>query len=263
MMDIDGYPAVPRLGRLVLMPNALDLGSGQDTPLTDVLPLGAITRAAGLGHWVVENAKSARALLKRVNVLVPLSQPLQAISIQELPRPAKGHPGPGIAAGQWQALLSPATQGHDIGLLSEAGLPAVADPGSELVAQAHAMGIRVEPWSGPSSLLMALAASGLGGQHFAFVGYLPVNADERGKRIRELDQLSRRLQQTQLAIETPYRNAALMSALLLHLQPATRLGVACGLSLDGGWCRTATVARWREKPPSFDGKLPAVFSWLG
>ena len=125
------------------------------------------------------------------------------------------------------------------------------------------MGIVVEPWSGPSSLLMALAASGLGGQQFAFVGYLPVNADERGKRIRELDQVSRRRRQTQLAIETPYRNAALMSALLLHLQPGTRLSVACGLTLAGGWCRTATVARWREQPPGFDGKLPAVFSWLG
>ena len=257
--------AAPAKGRLVLMPNTLDLGSGHEVPLSDCLPGGAIARAATLNHWVVENAKSARAFLKRVNAVVPLAQPLQAINILELPRANKGHNGAGVAdkvaATPCLALLQPALTGHDIGLLSEAGLPAVADPGSELVAQAHQLGIKVEPWPGPSSLMLALAASGLGGQNFSFVGYLPVDADERAKRIRELDQLSKRLKQTQLAIETPYRNAALLGALLAHLQPSTRLSVACGLSLPGGWCTTAAVGRWRERPASFDARLPAVFCW--
>jgi 16S rRNA (cytidine1402-2'-O)-methyltransferase len=254
-------PQTARRGCLVLMPNTLDLGSGREAPLNAVLPQGAIERAAGLTHWVVENAKTARAFLKRVDTLSPLISPIQAIHITELPRPAKGayQAQPGTAA--WDLLLQPTQQGHDLGLLSEAGMPAVADPGSELVARAHALGITVEPWSGPSSLVLALAASGLGGQNFAFVGYLPVDATARGQRIRELEQLSRRSGQTQMAIETPYRNAALMSALLTYLQSGTRLSIACGLTLDGGWCRTAPVSQWRERQLVFDDKMPAVFAW--
>jgi 16S rRNA (cytidine1402-2'-O)-methyltransferase len=247
-------------GRLVLIPNALDLGSGHEIDLRLLLPQGAIERAAGLRHWVVENAKSARGFLKRVQALAPLACALQEMHIQELPRPAKGRADASPAAA-WQTLLQAALQGHDIGLLSEAGLPAVADPGSELVAQAHALGIPVEPWPGPSSLMMALSASGLGGQHFAFVGYLPVEPAARSARIRELEGLSRRIGQTQIAIETPYRNAALLQALVQTLQPATRLAVATGLSLPGGWVRSLPVARWRELNVDFDGKLPAVFAW--
>jgi 16S rRNA (cytidine1402-2'-O)-methyltransferase len=250
----------PRPGHLVLVPNALDLGSGHEVDLRQLLPDGAIERAAGLQDWVVENAKSARAFLKRVQALVPLACPLQSISIAELPRPVKGRNAAPSAA-IWQALLQPALQGRDIGLLSEAGMPAVADPGSDLVAQAHALGIPVEPWSGPSSLMMALAASGLGGQNFAFVGYLPVEPGARSERIRELEGLSRRLGQTQIAIETPYRNAALLQALLQALQPATRLSVATGLSLPGAWVHSAPVGRWRAQSVEFDGKLPAVFAW--
>jgi 16S rRNA (cytidine1402-2'-O)-methyltransferase len=250
-------------GRLVLMPNTLDLGSGREAPLTTVLPQGAIERAAGLKHWVVENAKTARAFLKRVDAISPLNAPIQAIQITELPRPAKGAATAPSRADAWDLLLQPAQQGRDIGLLSEAGLPAVADPGGELVARAHALGLTVEPWSGPSSLMLALAASGLGGQNFAFVGYLPVDAAARGQRIRELEQQSRRQGQTQIAIETPYRNAALMGAFLANLQPGTRLSVACGLTLDGGWCRTAQVSQWRERKTAFDEKMPAVFAWRG
>ena len=273
-------PPSPPTGRLVLMPNTLDLGSGHAVDLRLVLPDGAIARAAGLRHWVVENARSARAFLKRVGALAPLAAPLQELDIRELPRPQKGadgprsstahrtNAGPSAAAAigspadaALRALLAPALQGQDIGLLSEAGLPAVADPGSELVALAHAAGIAVEPWAGPSSLVMALAASGLGGQHFAFVGYLPVPADARAARIRELEATSQRLGQTQLAIETPYRNAALAAALIAQLQPATRLAIACGLTLPGGWCRTLTVERWRRTPPVFEDDQPAVFAW--
>lgn len=260
-MSAIGDTATQGPGRLVLMPNALDLGAGFTVDLQDVLPRGAIVRAAGLRHWVVENAKSARAFLNRVAAIEPLCCALQAMQITELPRPAKGRGAPPTAAAVWQAMLAPARAGADIGLLSEAGLPAVADPGSELVAQAHALGLAVEPWSGPSSLMMALAASGLGGQNFAFVGYLPVEAAARSLRIRELEAFSRQTGQAQMVIETPYRNAALMQALLATLQPGTRLAVASGLTLPQAWCRSLGVAQWRQSPPALDDRTPAVFAW--
>ena len=254
-----------RHGKLVLVPNTLDLGTDCDVDLRDVLPQAVIARAATLGHWVAENAKTTRALLKRVDRLVPLAQPLQSIQISELPRPPKGgHAAKGAAAAiDLTPLLEPALAGHDVGLLSEAGLPAVADPGAALVQAAHALGIEVVPMAGPSALLLALAGSGLNGQSFAFVGYLPVDGAARATRIRELDALSRRHGQTQIAIETPYRNDALLAALLEHLQPATRLAVACGLTLPGARCETRTVAAWRHQPlQPLGGRLPAVFSWL-
>ena len=253
-----------RQGKLVLVPNTLDLGTDHEVDLRDVLPHAVIARAATLGHWVAENAKTTRALLKRVDRLVPLTQPLQLIQISELPRPAKGGAAAkATAVVDLKPLLAPALAGHDIGLLSEAGLPAVADPGAALVQAAHALGITVEPMAGPSALLLALAASGLNGQSFAFVGYLPVDASARAARIRELDTLSRRQAQTQIAIEAPYRNDALLAALVEHLQPGTRLAVACGLTLPGERCETRTVAAWRSKPVSpLGGRLPAVFSWL-
>lgn len=245
---------------LYLMPNTLDLGTGHEVPLTQVLPQAVIERAATLGHWVAENAKTTRAFLKRVDECVPLVRPLQAIDIHELPRTRKGQSNP--APADLAPLLAPALAGEDIGLLSEAGLPAIADPGAALVAAAHAHGVPVWPMSGPSSLLLALAASGLNGQSFAFVGYLPVEAAARAARIRELDALSHRLGQTQIAIETPYRNAALLAALAQHLQPQTRLSVACGLTLPEGWCRTLAAAQWRTALPAMADRLPAVFSWL-
>ena len=248
-------------GTLWLVPAPLDLGA-PEMPLDAVLPQAVLARAAALQHWVVEDAKSARALLRRVGQLVPLAQPLQALHLVELPRPPKGSPRPGTAAVDWRALLAPALQGHDLGLLSEAGLPAVADPGSLLVAAAHDAGVPVQPLSGPSSLMLALAASGLNGQSFAFVGYLPQEAESRTARIRELEAGSRRLGQTQLAIETPYRNAALLQALVQALQPTTRLSVSVGLTLEGGFTRSAPVAAWRRQPLALPDRLPAVFAWL-
>lgn len=252
--------AQPR-GRLVLVPCTLDLGT-QPTPITEVLSAGALARAAGLGHWVVENAKAARAFLKRVGEVQPLAQPLQALQMQELPRARKGAGQDTVEAGAWAALLAPALAGQDIGLLSDAGLPAVADPGARLVAAAHEAGLVVEPVAGASSLTLALAASGLNGQRFAFEGYLPQEADARAKRVRELEARSRGEGQTQLVIETPYRNTALLEALLKLLQPGTRLSVACGLTSPGGFCRTCTVAQWRQAPQALPADLPAVFMWL-
>ncbi len=246
-------------GTLWLVPNALDLGDGSE--LADVLPQGVLRRAAALTHWVVEDTKSARAFLKRVDALMPLVQPLQTMRIEEVPRARKGS-GEAITAARWQALLAPAQAGHDMGLLSEAGMPAVADPGAEMVAAAHALGVPVAALSGPSALMLALAASGLNGQSFAFVGYLPQDAGAREARLRELEALSRRLQQTQLFIETPYRNAVMLQALLMTLAPTTRLSVSCGLTLAGGWTRSERIDRWRQRQPAMPDRVPAVFALL-
>lgn len=270
----------PRTGRLLLIPNTLDLGClAPDVPapdLREVLPLGAIRAAARLTHWVAENAKSTRAFLKRVAEVEALAAPLQAMHIAELPRPPKGGGKAGGKAGgkgdlqqdaattarELATLLAPAVQGHDIGLMSEAGLPGVADPGAAVVRAAHQLGLQVVPISGPSSLVLALAASGLQGQSFAFVGYLPVDGSQRAQRIRELEMASRKAQQTQLVIETPYRNPALWQALLAHLQPQTWLSVSCGLTLDNGFSHTDTVARWRNRTLDLPTDVPAVFAWL-
>jgi 16S rRNA (cytidine1402-2'-O)-methyltransferase len=250
----------PSTGRLILVPHPLDFGLPAPlTDLQDVLPLSVLRTAARLTHWVTENAKTTRAFLKRVNEVVPLARPLQALAIVELPRPAKGRaPAPPQDFGK---LLRPALEGHDVGLASEAGMPAVADPGAALVVAAHDAGVAVTVLSGPNSIVMALAASGLNGQSFAFTGYLPVDAAQRAARIRELEDLSRRAAQAQLVIETPYRNAALLEALLAHLQGATRLSVSCGLTLPDGWTRSDPVSRWRQHSVRIATDVPAVFGF--
>jgi len=248
---------LPGTGSLVLVPNMLDFGSEAPGELSAGLPLAVIQRAASLTHWVVEDAKTARAFIKRVAAVTALAAPLQSLHIRELPRAAKG--AAGHADADLKTLLDPARHGHDIGVLSEAGLAAVADPGSQLVAAAHAMGLWVEPLPGSSALMLALAASGLNGQQLAFVGYLPIKDDARAARIRELDAASKRHAQTQIAIETPYRNAALLHALLQHLSPSTRLCIACALGWPEGWCRMRRVSQWREAPLQVGDRLPAVF----
>ena len=269
-------------GRLLLMPNALDLGAAE-VPLTDVLAGGVIATASKLLHWVVEDARSARAFLNRVNKVTPLAQALQATLITELPRapkgpqrvlpgkPARGAPrGPAGAAkpdvataSPWELLLTPAFEGHDIGLLSEAGLPGVADPGALLVAAAHDLGIPVVALSGPSSITLAIAASGLNGQSFVFHGYLQTDVNPRRARLRELEATSKRLQQTQVFIETPYRNAVMLEAALEVLQPTTRLAISCGLTLPDGWSICRTAEEWKASKIELPDRVPAVFSLLG
>ena len=247
-------------GKLYLVPAPLDFGCDTQAPLQDALPLGTLQAAAGITHWICENAKSARAYLKRIDAVVPLAAPLQAQDIRELPRDVHKK---GDHAGQFDArpLLAAALEGHDIGLLSEAGMPAVADPGSSVARAAHDLGIAVVPLTGPVSLLLALAASGLNGQNFAFVGYLPQDSSERQSRIRELEALALKTGQTQLFIETPYRNAALLQALMQTLQHNTRLAVARGLTLATAHVRSETVKAWRAKAPNAtDERLPAVFA---
>lgn len=249
----------PGTGRLLLVPNTLDLGA-EPVPLKQVLPWGVLECAAGLTHWLAEDARSTRAFLKRVNEQVPLTRRLQEIAIRELPRPPKGQaPTPRV---DWRDWLAPALRGEDLGLISEAGLPAVADPGAAVVAAAHALGVPVVPLPGASSLLLALAASGLNGQSFAFVGYLPQDAGTRLARLKELQSQSRRLGQTQLLIETPYRNAALLDALLHGLADDTRLAVSCGISLPSAWHRSDRIAAWRQRPVQMPDRVPAVFAFL-
>ncbi|MDB5947139.1 MAG: ribosomal small subunit methyltransferase [Ramlibacter sp.] len=245
-------------GKLYLVPAPLDFGCAVQAPLRDVMPEGTLQRAALLTHWICENAKSARAYLKRIHELHPLAKPLQELHIQELPREVhkKGDHGGNFDA---RPLLAAARDGHDIGLLSEAGMPAVADPGSSVARAAHDLGIGVVPLVGPASLLLALATSGLNGQSFAFVGYLPQEPNERTRRLRELESHALKTGQSQLFIETPYRNAALWQALLQALQHSTRLAVSSGLTLPAAFNLSLPVHRWKERPAPLDNDTPAVF----
>lgn len=233
-------------GKLYLVPAPLDFGCEEAAPLNAVMPPGTLEVAARLGHWVCENARSTRAYLKRVNESHPLSQPIQALQIAELPREVhkKGDHGGGFDA---RPLLAAALQGHDVGLVSEAGMPAIADPGSSVVRAAHDLGLQVVPLTGPMSLVLALAASGLNGQNFAFVGYVPQEPAERAKRIRELESLALKTGQTQIFIETPYRNTALLTALLQTLNGNTRLALSSGLTLATAWSRSAVISTWKSK----------------
>jgi 16S rRNA (cytidine1402-2'-O)-methyltransferase len=243
---------------LHLIAAPLDHGLEAPAPIVDLLGAEALRVAAGLRHWAVENARTARAVLARVNAVVPLGVPMQSLSIAELPRPRKGA-AEGNAAPAWAALLAPMRQGHDLGLMSEAGLPAVADPGARLVAAAHDAGFAICVHPGSSALLLALAASGLNGQSFAFVGYLPVDAAERADRLARLDAHARRTGQAQIAIEAPYRNRALFEAMLQHLAPATRLSVSIALCTPQARTWSRPVSGWRAMPESLPDDQPAVF----
>lgn len=247
-------------GRLFLVPTPLDFGCEATAPLPEVLPAGTIVQAARLAHWVCENAKSARAFLKRVGEVQPLALALQQQQIVELPREVhkKGDHLP--ASFDARPLLQAALDGHDVGLLSEAGMPAVADPGSSVVRAAHELGLEVVPLVGPVSLLLTLAASGLNGQNFAFVGYLPQDAAQRTQRLRELEALALRTGQTQMFIETPYRNAAVWQAMLQALKPGTRVAVASALTLPTAKCRCASVGAWKKEPVPAGNDVPAVFA---
>lgn len=210
----------------------------------DALPAPALKIVRTIGDFVVENAKSARAFLKDAG-LSP-----RALQIHEL----KSGDDP-------RALLEPLRQGRALGLLSEAGCPAIADPGAGIVEAAHREGFRVVPLVGPSSLVLALMASGLEGQRFAFCGYLPREAPEREKRIRELEIRSRRERQTELFIETPYRSDALFASLIATCEAKTRICIAADLTLATEFIRTKSALEWRRAGAAL-GRRPAVFLLL-
>jgi 16S rRNA (cytidine1402-2'-O)-methyltransferase len=213
------------------------------------LPLRAIGTLRGLRDFVAENPKSARAFLSAVGM---------PCLIRELSIATLDEHTPASAI---SALLAPLREGRSLGLLSEAGCPAIADPGAQLIEAAHSEGFRVAPLVGPSSIVLALMASGLEGQRFAFCGYLPRDKAEREPRIRALEQRSRRERETEIFIETPYRNDALVSALLETCNGTTRLCIASDLTLATESIRLRSVAEWRAAPPKI-GKRPTVFLLL-
>ncbi|MDP9108535.1 MAG: SAM-dependent methyltransferase [Pseudomonadota bacterium] len=234
-------------GVLYLIPNTLSEPDSVDAQLlATLIPDQVQQLMASLGYLIAENAKTTRACLKLVARAHPLARPLQEIMIREL---SVNTPDAAL-----EDLLAPVLAGADAGLMSEAGVPAVADPGANLVRLAHQRGVTVRPMVGPSSLLLAVMASGLNGQSFAFNGYLPTDPAARSKRLKVLEDRSRQERQTQLFIETPYRNAALLDALLTHCAATTLLCVATDLTTPAESVRTRSVAHWKAAMQS--GELP-------
>jgi len=226
-------------GVLYLVPNLLGL-----VPPDEVLPARTIAVARRLAHWIVETPKPARAFIKSLS-------PQRAIADLHIkPLAESSEPG---------ALLAPARDGEDIGLLSDAGCPGVADPGADVVAAAHAAGVRVVPLVGPSSILLALMASGMNGQSFTFHGYLPVPAEERAHALRRLEEDSRVNQRTQLFIETPYRNTAMIESLGQVLRATTEICVAADLTLPTETIERRSAAGWRRKSAARFARRPAMF----
>src|SRR2546426_11753027 len=233
-----------RRGSLYLLPNTLG-----DVAPEAVIPTGALDRARSLDYIIAEDPKAARAFLKRI---API-RPLQSIRVERLDHNTRPIDIP--------ALLEPLVDGRNAGLLSEAGLPTVADPGAGLVRLAHEQNIRVGPLSGPSSIVLALAASGLDGQRFAFHGYLPISEAELVSTLKECERQSRKLTQAQIIIETRYRHHRTLATMLRALAPATLVCVAADLTLESEAVKTRPVVAWRKETPQLKGR-PTVFLLL-
>jgi 16S rRNA (cytidine1402-2'-O)-methyltransferase len=232
-------------GALHLVPVSLG-----ESAVEQWLPQQARELAGSLDTYIAENAKTARAFLKQIGT----TRPLQEITVHTLTDRSD--------AAQIREWLAPAQRGSGIGLVSEAGAPAVADPGARVVEVAHQMNIRVRPWVGPSSILLGLMASGLDGQRFAFHGYAPVEPAERVRQLRSWEQLSSQRNQTQILIETPYRNAAMFASMLGCLRGDTRLCVARSLTTADEWILTRSVADWKSLPAPDLDKKPTLFLYL-
>ena len=232
------------LGTLYLIPSPLG-----ESALDTILPEQVRAIAARLDTFVVEHPKTARAFLKQIVTHTPLQQLNLLVLDEHTPET------------ELTTLLAPLLAGKDVGLISEAGCPAVADPGANLVRLAHQKHIRVVPLSGPSSILLSLMASGLSGQHFAFHGYLPVDKAERKKKLLELEQASASRNETEIFIETPYRNRQMLEAILETCGDSTALCVAVDVTLATESIQTKTVAQWKKNLPEID-KRPAVFLLL-
>ena len=229
-------------GILFLIPNTL----GENAP-NEVIPQKVIETAKRLRHFIVEDVRTVRRYLRRIDRTFPIDDS-QFFELNQHTDRSKIEP-----------YIKPLLDGNDMGIISEAGCPAVADPGADIVALAHRKGIRVVPLVGPSSILLAQMASGFNGQSFAFVGYLPIEAAERQKRLRKLEHRAKEENQTQLFIETPYRNMKLFDELTATLKGDTRLCIACDITLESEYIETRTIGEWKQKKPQDLNKRPTIF----
>lgn len=229
-------------GILFLIPNTL----GDNAP-DEVMPQKVMETAKRLRHFIVEDVRTVRRYLRRIDRTFPIDDS-QFFELNQHTDRSKIEP-----------YLKPLLEGNDMGIISEAGCPAVADPGADIVALAHRKGIRVVPLVGPSSILLAQMASGFNGQSFAFVGYLPIEAAERQKRLRKLEHRAKEENQTQLFIETPYRNMKLFDELTATLKGDTRLCIACDITLESEYIETRTIGEWKQKKPQDLNKRPTIF----
>lgn len=229
-------------GILFLIPNTL----GENAP-DEVIPQKVIETAKRLRHFIVEDVRTVRRYLRRIDRTFPIDDS-QFFELNQHTDRSKIEP-----------YIKPLLDGNDMGIISEAGCPAVADPGADIVALAHRKGIRVVPLVGPSSILLAQMASGFNGQSFAFVGYLPIEAAERQKRLRKLEHRAKEENQTQLFIETPYRNMKLFDELTATLKGDTRLCIACDITLESECIETRTIGEWKQKKPQDLNKRPTIF----
>ena len=232
---------IENIGAIFLIPNLL----GDSAPL-EVLPISVKKNIESLTYFICENEKVTRAFIKKI-APNKAQQELNIVLLNKFTDPQE------VAS-----FLDPCFEGESIGLISDAGCPAIADPGAIIVELAHKKGIPVKPLVGPSSILLALIGSGMNGQNFAFNGYLPIDKEERKKTIKALEKKSSELQQTQIFMETPYRNDAIISDLIKILHPSTRLCIACDLTLKSETIRTHTIEEWKKSSISIQ-KRPAIF----
>lgn len=228
-------------GKLYLIPSPL----GENDP-EEVIPMPVLNALAGFKTFVVEEVRTARRYLSRAGLKGRICE----LEFHELNEHTDG--------ATIEGYLKLFENGNDVALISEAGLPAVADPGAQLVALAHSHDIEVVPAVGPSSLMLALMASGLNGQSFAFCGYIPAKTDERRSRLRTLEKVSGQLKQTQILIETPYRNDSLFADILATCSPSTRVCVAANITMPDAFIKTKKVSAWKKEQLTI-GKRPCVF----
>lgn len=217
-----------------------------DTPLDKVLPAHNIEIISGVRHFIVENVRTARRFLRQADPKFDID----GSQFYELNK----HTAPEDIAG----YLQPLYDGHSVGVISEAGCPAVADPGADVVAIAQRKGLKVVPLVGPSSIILSVMASGFNGQSFAFHGYLPIKPDERARRLKQLEQRIYNEQQTQLFIETPYRNGKMVEDIIKNCRPQTKLCIAANLTCADEYVRTRTLKEWRGSVPDLS-KIPCIF----
>lgn len=226
-------------GKIYLIPSTLG-----DSPIGNVIPQHTIDITNTITYFVVENIRSARRFLSKMKI----NNPIDSLSFTEL----NEHTRPEEVL----ELITPALNGHNIGIISEAGVPSVADPGAALVSLAHSKGIQVIPLVGPSSILLALMASGFNGQSFTFNGYLPIKPDERARQIKMMEKRSST--ETQIFMETPYRNNKLIADILANCQPHTKLCIAADITLETEFIATRSISEWKKGTPDIN-KRPCIF----